>query len=186
VRLSQGRQRISGRHHAEFVAAADGLVLAVVRDTTASKLLNEKLRQLAYSDPLTGLPNRSALYRELGKSLKGDPAAPIAPTSIALFDLDGFKEVNDTMGHSCGDKLLKEVARRWTAVIGEGPRIYRLGGDEFVALVSNCGDPREIAEIAGTMLQALDKPFDIAAPWFSSVRAPALPSPLPTGPTSRS
>jgi len=144
------------------LSAADGLVLAVVRDTTASKVLSEKLRQLAYSDPLTGLPNRSALYRELEKSLKGDPATPIAPTSIALFDLDGFKEVNDTMGHSCGDKLLKEVARRWTAIIGEGPRIYRLGGDEFVALVSNCGDPRRIAEIAGTMLQALDKPFDIA------------------------
>jgi predicted signal transduction protein with EAL and GGDEF domain len=115
------------------LSAADGLVLAVVRDTTASKALSEKLRQLAYSDPLTGLPNRSALYRELEKSLKGDPATPIAPTSIALFDLDGFKEVNDTMGHSCGDKLLKEVARRWTAVIGrrQGRR----------ALVSNCGDP---------------------------------------------
>src|SRR4029077_14056113 len=107
------------------LSAADGLVLAVVRDTTASKLLNEKLRQLAYSDPLTGLPNRSALYRELGKSLKGDPAAPIAPTSIALVALDGFKEVNDRMGPSCGNKPLKEVPRRWTAVIGEGPHIYR-------------------------------------------------------------
>jgi diguanylate cyclase (GGDEF)-like protein/PAS domain S-box-containing protein len=144
------------------LSAADGLVLAVIRDTTTSKLLSEKLRQLAYSDPLTSLPNRSALYRELGKVLEGDPATPIAPTWIALFDLDGFKEVNDTMGHSCGDQLLKEVALRWTAVVGEGPRIYRLGGDEFVALVSNCGDPRRIAEIAKTMLQALEKPFEIA------------------------
>ena len=144
------------------LSAADGLVLAVIRDTTTSKLLSEKLPQLAYSDPLTSLPNRSALYRELGKVLEGDPATPIAPTSIALFDLDGFKEVNDTMGHSCGDQLLKEVALRWTAVVGEGPRIYRLGGDEFVALVSNCGDPRRIAEIAKTMLQALEKPFEIA------------------------
>jgi diguanylate cyclase (GGDEF)-like protein/PAS domain S-box-containing protein len=144
------------------LSAADGLVLAVIRDTTASKVLSEKLRRLAYSDSLTSLPNRSALYRELEKVLEGDPATPIAPTSIALFDLDGFKEVNDTMGHSCGDQLLKEVALRWTAIVGEGPRIYRLGGDEFVVLVSNCGDPRRIAEIAKTMLQALEKPFEIA------------------------
>ena len=144
------------------LSASDGLVLAVIRDTTVSKALSEKLRQLAYSDPLTSLPNRSALYRELEKLFTGDPATPIAPTSIVLFDLDGFKEVNDTMGHSCGDRLLKEVARRWTAVIGEGLRVYRLGGDEFVALVSDCGDPIRIAEIARTMLRALEQPFEIA------------------------
>ncbi len=144
------------------LSAADGLVLAVIRDTTASKALSEKLRQLAYSDSLTSLPNRSALYRELETALGGGPANSTAPTSIALFDLDGFKEVNDTMGHSCGDQLLKAVADRWTGVVGDGPRIYRLGGDEFVVVVSNCGDPRRIAEIARTMLQALEKPFEIA------------------------
>ena len=61
--------------------------------------------------------------------------------SIALFDLDGFKELNDTMGHSSGDDLLKEVADRWLAVIGSGPRIFRLGGDEFILLSPGCGDP---------------------------------------------
>jgi diguanylate cyclase (GGDEF)-like protein/PAS domain S-box-containing protein len=144
------------------LSAADGLVLAVIRDTTVSKTLSEKLRQLAYSDPLTSLPNRAALYRELGESLKADPATPAAPTSIALFDLDGFKEVNDTMGHSCGDQLLRDVAQRWTAVIGDGPRIYRLGGDEFVVLVPRCGDPLRIGAIARAMLQELEKPFEIA------------------------
>ena len=67
--------------------------------------------------------------------------------SIALFDLDGFKEVNDTMGHSSGDALLKEVAVRWLAVIGNGPRIFRLGGDEFILLVPGCGDPGRIADV---------------------------------------
>jgi hypothetical protein len=186
VRLSQGRQRISGRHHAEFVVGRRRTCSRGRPRHHRKQAVERKAAAARLFGSVDGPAQPFGHYRELGKSLKGDPAAPIAPTSIALFDLDGFKEVNDTMGHSCGDKLLKEVARRWTAVIGEGPRIYRLGGDEFVALVSNCGDPREIAEIAGTMLRALDKPFDIAAPWFSSVRAPALPSPLPTGPTSRS
>jgi diguanylate cyclase (GGDEF)-like protein/PAS domain S-box-containing protein len=140
----------------------DGRMLAVIRDTTAAKKMSEKLRQLAYSDPLTGLPNRAALHRELEELLRHHPSPPSVPLAVALFDLDGFKEVNDTMGHSCGDRLLKEVADRWMAVVGQGPRIYRLGGDEFVLLIPDCGDPRRIAEIATAMMQALEIPFEIA------------------------
>jgi diguanylate cyclase (GGDEF)-like protein/PAS domain S-box-containing protein len=143
------------------LSTADGLVLAVIRDTSESKNLNERLTRLAYSDPLTNLPNRAALYRDLKKCLNGNQTT-VAPISIVLFDLDGFKEVNDTMGHSCGDQLLRGIAQRWTAVIGEGCRIYRLGGDEFIAVVSNCGDPRRISQVAKTILAELEKPFDIA------------------------
>lgn len=86
---------------------------------------------------------------------------PIKPMSAALFDLDGFKQVNDTLGHSAGDQLLKIVAQRWTAVLGEGSRIYRLGGDEFIMLIPNCGDPCRVAEIAEAMLLQLKTPFEI-------------------------
>jgi diguanylate cyclase (GGDEF)-like protein/PAS domain S-box-containing protein len=140
----------------------DGRVLALVRDVTASKNMSARLTQLAYCDALTGLPNRSALYRVLDDFFKADGDAPARPLAIALFDLDGFKEVNDTMGHSAGDELLKEVADRWSAVIGSGPRIFRLGGDEFILLLSDCGDPGRVADIVGAMLQQLEKPFDIA------------------------
>jgi diguanylate cyclase (GGDEF)-like protein/PAS domain S-box-containing protein len=137
----------------------DGRLLAVVRDTTAAKNMSARLTQLAYCDALTGLPNRAALYRVLDSFFNADGA--IRPMSIALFDLDGFKEVNDTMGHSAGDRLLKEVADRWLAVIGSGPQIFRLGGDEFILLVADCGDPGRIAEVVKTMLQQLETPIDI-------------------------
>jgi diguanylate cyclase (GGDEF)-like protein/PAS domain S-box-containing protein len=140
----------------------DGRVLAVVRDTTTAKAMSERLTQLAYCDSLTGLPNRAALYRALEEFFKAGGKGPASSMSIALFDLDGFKELNDTMGHSSGDALLKEVADRWLAVIGSGPRIFRLGGDEFILLVPGCGDPARIADVVSTMLQQLETPFDIA------------------------
>jgi diguanylate cyclase (GGDEF)-like protein/PAS domain S-box-containing protein len=140
----------------------DGRFLAVVRDTTLAKNMRSRLTQLAYFDSLTGLPNRAALYRALDEFFRDDGDDPTSPMSIALFDLDGFKEVNDTMGHSSGDALLKEVADRWAAVIGSGPRIFRLGGDEFILLAAGCGDPGRIAGIVDTLLQQLEAPFDIA------------------------
>jgi diguanylate cyclase (GGDEF)-like protein/PAS domain S-box-containing protein len=138
----------------------DGRV--VVRDVTAAQNMSAKLTQLAYCDALTGLPNRTALYRVLDNFFKADRDGGSRSMSIALFDLDGFKEVNDTMGHSAGDRLLKEVADRWLAVIGGGPQIFRLGGDEFILLVSDCGDPGRIADIVKAMLQQLEMPIDIA------------------------
>jgi diguanylate cyclase (GGDEF)-like protein/PAS domain S-box-containing protein len=137
----------------------DRLILAVVRDITESKRMSDDLRQLAFSDPLTRLPNRSALYEKLGKLLTQTPSAPV---SLALLDLDGFKEVNDTFGHSVGDELLRSVTGRWAAVLPDECRIYRLGGDEFVLLMPDCGDPRRVAMLVGTMLQALEMPFQIA------------------------
>jgi diguanylate cyclase (GGDEF)-like protein/PAS domain S-box-containing protein len=140
----------------------DGRVLAVIRDTSAAKAMSARLAQLAYSDSLTRLPNREALYSELEQSRRNDAQASFAPMAIALFDLDCFKEVNDTMGHSCGDQLLKDVAGRWSDVIGQGTRIYRLGGDEFVLTIGNCGDPRVAVTIVNALLRQLDRPFEIA------------------------
>jgi len=125
------------------LSAADGLVLAVIRDISASKKMSEDLRRLAYSDQLTNLPNRAALYRELEEFFGHEQTTPAQPISIALFDLDGFKEVNDALGHSTGDRLLRIIAKRWAFFIDEGPRIYRLGGDEFVVLFSKLRRPMQ-------------------------------------------
>ncbi|MHB1102726.1 MAG: putative bifunctional diguanylate cyclase/phosphodiesterase [Devosia sp.] len=141
--------------------SADGLVLAVVRDITLNKKMHDELRRLAFSDPLTNLPNRTALYDDLQRHFSPGSGNSNAPVSIGLFDLDGFKEVNDTLGHSAGDKLLTAVTQRWTAAIGDLFRIYRLGGDEFIVLIPQCGDPRRAEAIIKSMLQTLEKPFQI-------------------------
>jgi diguanylate cyclase (GGDEF)-like protein/PAS domain S-box-containing protein len=144
---------------------ADGMVRGIawaVEDITDRKRAEEQLQRLAHYDPLTGLPNRLSLQKELGRLMTGD--ARDRPTSIAIFDLDGFKDVNDTLGHSIGDQLLVDIGQRLLE-FGEGSRethqVFRLGGDEFVVVVPNCGDPRVVGQIVSEMLKRLAEPFKI-------------------------
>ncbi len=136
-------------------------VLGVIRDTTAAREMSDRLQQLAYDDALTGLSNRTALNRDLKRLLYRPSDNGPASMAVALLDLDSFKEINDTMGHSSGDELLKCVVERWRNVLGAGPSLYRLGGDEFLLLVTS-GDPREIVRLSKVMQQALETPFEIA------------------------
>jgi diguanylate cyclase (GGDEF)-like protein/PAS domain S-box-containing protein len=130
------------------------------RDMTERKLAEEQLRQLAHFDQLTGLPNRVSLRDDIDKILQERAGDPRRPMSIAMFDLDGFKDVNDTLGHPVGDRLLQEVAQRLTSVSNE-VRVYRLGEDDFVLLLENCGDPLVATEFAETVLKCLTTQFDI-------------------------
>jgi len=125
-------------------------------DITDRKRAEEQLHRLAHYDPLTGLPNRLTMQRELA-SLFGSGW----PVSVALFDLDGFKDVNDTLGHSTGDKLLIEVGRRLTEVAGDAGHVCRLGGDEFVVILAECGDPLVISSMVGAMLRRLAEPYEV-------------------------
>jgi diguanylate cyclase (GGDEF)-like protein/PAS domain S-box-containing protein len=143
------------------VFAEDGSVRGVAfvhQDITARKRAEEQLRQFAHFDQLTGLANRHAMRVRL-ESLLADGVRQV---SIALLDLDGFKEVNDTLGHSTGDRLLKLVAYRLkTAVAGRAPDALacRLGGDEFVVVVPDCASPLTMAEIITEVLTSLSQPF---------------------------
>ena len=128
-------------------------------DITGRKRAERQLSQIAHHDQLTGLPNRVSLKNELTNLLNQDGGQ--RPHSVALFDLDGFKDVNDTDGHSTGDQLLVEVARRLNRVAGEAGRVYRLGGDEFVVIVPGCGDPLLISELVESMLRHLAEPFEV-------------------------
>ncbi|MGH6682584.1 MAG: PAS domain S-box protein, partial [Pseudolabrys sp.] len=111
------------------------------RDVTERNVVEEKLKHLAHYDQLTGLPNRVSLHNDLNAAIKSNEGLPASATSIAMFDLDGFKDINDTLGHSTGDRLLQQVARRMTSLINNNGRFYRLSGDEFVLVQPNCGDP---------------------------------------------
>jgi diguanylate cyclase (GGDEF)-like protein/PAS domain S-box-containing protein len=140
----------------------DGSVRGVAwsyEDITARKHAQEQLKHLAHYDQLTGLPNRLTLQRTLEALLQeGENSIPVA---VAMFDLDGFKDVNDTLGHSTGDRLLVEVGRRLVDTAGEQGQVCRLGGDEFVVFVPGCGDPTRIAGLVDLMLKRLQEPFDI-------------------------
>ena len=131
------------------------------RDVTGSKATEEKLKNLAHFDQLTGLANRVSLHNDLDEVLRSIAGAPIGPTSIAIFDLDGFKDVNDTLGHSLGDRLLQMVASRLMEREARNGRFYRLGGDEFVLVMPGSGDPREITQAVDSMLKRLAERFDI-------------------------
>lgn len=131
------------------------------RDVTGRKATEEKLKNLAHFDQLTGLANRVSLHNDLDEALRSIAGAPIGPTSIAIFDLDGFKDVNDTLGHSLGDRLLQMVASRLMEREARNGRFYRLGGDEFVLVMPGSGDPREIVQAVDSMLKRLAERFDI-------------------------
>jgi diguanylate cyclase (GGDEF)-like protein/PAS domain S-box-containing protein len=139
---------------------ADGTVSGVARayeDFTDRVRAEEQLTRIAHYDQLTGLPNRLTLQKQLGGMLAGDGS----PTAIGLLDLDGFKDVNDTLGHSTGDQLLIEVGQRLVEVASDRGQVCRLGGDEFVVIVPDCGNPVVVGEIVDTMLKRLTEPFKI-------------------------
>ena len=164
-RLRKDGSRIDVRLTAAPMYNLDGTVRNVAwayEDITDRLKAEEQLRRLAHYDQLTGLPNRLSLQKELGRLLSGNNRN--RPTSIVLFDLDGFKDVNDTLGHSTGDELLIEVGQRLINVAelrSEVGLVCRLGGDEFVVIIPGAGDPRLVAEIVQSILARLAEPFTI-------------------------
>jgi diguanylate cyclase (GGDEF)-like protein/PAS domain S-box-containing protein len=159
-RLRKDGKEVDVRAAAAAMYKDDGTVRGVARayeDVTDRVRAEEQLKRIAHYDQLTGLPNRLTLQRELGRLLSGNGD----PTAIALFDLDGFKDVNDTLGHSTGDQLLIEVGQRLVEVAGEQGQVCRLGGDEFIVIMPGCGNPIVVGELVGTMLKRLTEPFNI-------------------------
>jgi diguanylate cyclase (GGDEF)-like protein/PAS domain S-box-containing protein len=115
--------------------SADGVVLHL-RDVAGRRSSELELERLAYTDYLTGLPNRARLMAGL-TSARARVASGGAPACLLLLDLDGFKPVNDVAGHEAGDQVLVEVAARLRATVRDGDLVGRLGGDEFAVLVSS-------------------------------------------------
>ncbi|MCW3839827.1 EAL domain-containing protein [Micromonospora yasonensis] len=136
--------------------------IGVAVDITERRRLAERLWHEARHDALTGLPNRTLFFERLTELLVDG-----GPVGLCYLDLDGFKAVNDSLGHAVGDELLVAVARRLNeTVAGAGRLVARLGGDEFVILTSQSGEsaPPEPAE---AVLSALARPFDIGGKQFT-------------------
>jgi diguanylate cyclase (GGDEF)-like protein len=114
----------------------------------------------AFHDSLTDLPNRLMLHQRLDRAL-ARAAADGEEVGLLLIDLDDFKEVNDTLGHAYGDRLLKEVAKRLRGPIGPDDLLARLGGDEFAVLPGVEGGVEGASELADQLVAALETPFDL-------------------------
>jgi diguanylate cyclase (GGDEF)-like protein/PAS domain S-box-containing protein len=136
-----------------------GLVLNT-RDISERRQLEDQLSHQAFHDNLTSLANR-ALFKDrvehaLKRTLRQTPSV-----AVLFLDLDGFKEVNDSLGHAAGDRLLIQVAQRLAASVRPGDTIARFGGDEFAVLIEDASDDLELARVAERILEDLRQPFFI-------------------------
>ena len=132
----------------------------VGRDVTAAVESDERIRWLAQHDSLTGLANRGRFTERLEEAIKAARRSQ-SRFAVLLIDLDGFKRINDTYGHSAGDRLLLEAARRLSRAIRETDLGARLGGDEFAILQSDLKGFGDASTLARRLLRQLAKPVDI-------------------------
>ena len=135
-------------------------------DLSSKKRNEERIQQLAFNDPLTGLPNRRLLMDRLEHALVGTLRNHTGG-AVLLIDVDNFKALNDTRGHDVGDLLLKQIAQRLVGCLHEGDTVARMSGDEFVVLAE--GMPTntvqlvsQVKTLGGRLLQALEQPYELA------------------------
>jgi diguanylate cyclase (GGDEF)-like protein/PAS domain S-box-containing protein len=144
----------------------------IALDITERKLVEAQIEQLAFYDPLTKLPNRRLLTDRLAQVLAtGTRRQRLG--ALLFIDLDNFKVLNDTLGHSCGDQLLQQVAARLTATVRKGDTLARLGGDEFVVLLEDLDlNPLDAATqakiVASKVLDALRQPYPLGDTQYHS------------------
>ena len=132
----------------------------------ARRQAEERVHHLAHYDELTGLPNRSMFSQRLGHAL-AQARRSDKPLAVLFIDLDRFKNINDTLGHEAGDRVLEEVAQRLQGCLREGDTIGRLGGDEFVVLIDELPEPMHVAAVAQKILAAVVKPVIVGAQEFN-------------------
>ena len=136
------------------------LVIGSLRDVSERKAETEALQYRALHDPLTGLPNRTFLRERLEETIRAGERE-MKPCAVLLMDLDGFKSVNDSLGHEAGDRLLQQVGQRMRGVLRRADTIARYGGDEFAVVPWGATDVPRAVLIAEKILQAVDQPFTI-------------------------
>ena len=153
------RVSVEPETEADQVATFYNAVLEKFRDETRRRQeALERLGQLANTDALTGLPNRRVFHEQLRRSLASCRRSG-GGGGVLYLDLDGFKDINDGMGHEAGDQVLKEVALRMSCMVREADMLARLGGDEFALLVGGVDSPETAGCVAEKLIEAVEKPF---------------------------
>ena len=131
--------------------------LVVVMDITEQYIAEKRLQQIAHHDALTGLPNRNSFLEHLALSL--EQRKPLGVIALLFIDLDGFKAVNDTLGHDAGDELLQQVAYRIRQTVRDDDTVARLGGDEFTVTLCSLEHYQGASIVADSIVHALKQPF---------------------------
>ncbi|MBB4285687.1 EAL domain-containing protein [Roseospira goensis] len=145
---------------AKFLDGNHWVLVATMRDLTATKQAEEDLTRRATHDPLTGLPNRALIQSRVENALLRSRRQSES-VAVLFVDLDGFKEINDTHGHSAGDQVLTTTAQRLIETVRPGDTVSRIAGDEFVVLCEHVNTPIAISAVADRILSALRRPFPI-------------------------
>jgi diguanylate cyclase (GGDEF)-like protein len=165
VRLRRKNGEVFWSQFSASYADIDGTscILSFIRDVSIAKADEEKIRNLAFYDTLTGLPNRRLLWERLRQALVSSVRSG-SKHALLFVDLDGFKSLNDTLGHHIGDLMLQETAHRITGCVREADTVARLGGDEFVVILEDLSQVPEIAAaqartVGGKILAAINQPY---------------------------
>jgi len=133
--------------------------IGVMNDITEHRRYEEQLVYQATHDPLTGLPNRNLLQDRLGQALALEAFRRRNPICVMFLDLDNFKKVNDTLGHTVGDMLLKAVANRLKNCLRGGDTVARLGGDEYIIVLPNVREMHDVITVAKKMINVFAAPL---------------------------
>jgi len=145
----------------EFGAAGQVIgIFALAQDITRRKQNEERLVSAALHDPLTGLANRQLLADRVSRAIAHARRNRSAP-AVVYLDLDGFKEVNDTLGHDAGDRLLQMVAQRLVAAVREVDTVARVGGDEFVIALWQVNGAGDAASVASKLIRTVSRRCEV-------------------------
>jgi len=136
------------------------LFSGVMRDISEQKLVQKQIEHLAHYDALTHLPNRSLFYDRLGQAIMMSKRRH-RRIVLMYIDLDGFKQVNDRMGHHSGDLLLEKVSKRLRLSVRESDTLARLGGDEFTIILNDTHEREDMEMLAKKIIDSIDQPFDL-------------------------
>ncbi len=130
-------------------------------DVTERRRIEQQLLRDAFYDSLTGLPNRPLFLDRLGVSIARALRNPDYIFAVLFMDLDGFKNVNDSLGHLVGDQLLTAVAQRLIPTLRQGDTFARLGGDEFAVLLEDIGQKETVHQVAERLIDQFSNPFEL-------------------------